>query len=185
MTSPLTRLLLVLFVAALGSSVAYADEPTTRAAKRYFTRGEKLFALGKFEQAIEQYQKAYEAKPFPAFLFNIGQCYRNLGDYDAAIFSFKKYLKLAPDAENRAEVEEYIADLEAEQQKENARRLGLIEKRRPPGETTPAVGKPIHKQWWFWTGVAVVGAASGVGIYAATRGDGRPTTTFPDPIVFN
>ena len=184
MTSPLTRLLLVLFVATLGSGIAYADEPATRAAKRYFTRGEKLFALGKFEQAIEQYQKAYEAKPFPAFLFNIGQCYRNLGDYDAAIFSFKKYLKLAPDADNRAEVEEYIADLESEQQKENARRLGLADKRRTPEGPRPAADKPIHKQWWFWTGVAVIGAAGGVGIYAATR-DGRPATTFPDPIVFN
>ena len=61
---------------------------------------EKLFALGKFDDALDEYQKAFDAKPMPDFLFNIGQCYRNLGDYQQAIFSFKKYLKLEPDAPN-------------------------------------------------------------------------------------
>jgi tetratricopeptide (TPR) repeat protein len=184
MTFPLPRILLVLFVAVLGMRAAYADDAGIRAAKRHFTRGEKLFALGKFEQAIEAYQKAYDAKPLPAFLFNIGQCYRNLGDYDAAIFSFKKYLKLAPDAENRVQVEEYIAELEAEQEREAARRLKLDGDRRTPDRPQETADTPIYKKWWFWTGIAVVGAAGGVGIYAATR-SGPPATTFPDPIVFN
>ena len=115
MTRPLIRILITLVVTLLFAGSAFGD-PAERAAKRHFDRGQKLFNLGKFDEALDEYQQAYDAKPIPDILFNIGQCHRNLNNYDAAIFSFKKYLKLAPDAENRDQVEEYIADLEAEQE---------------------------------------------------------------------
>ncbi|MGE5187229.1 MAG: tetratricopeptide repeat protein, partial [Acidobacteriota bacterium] len=94
-----------------------------RAAKRHYDRGEKLFALGRFDQALDEYQKAFDAKPLPGFLFNIGQCYRNLGDYDQAIFSFKKYLKLSPDASNRDKVEKLIGDLEDKKERGEGQKL--------------------------------------------------------------
>ena len=123
-------------------------------------------------------------RPLSAFLFNIGQCYRNLGDYDAAVFSFKKYLKLEPDAENREQVEEYITELETEQEKGNSKKFKLDKKKEEP----EATASPVYKKWWFWTGLAVVGVAGGVGIYAATRSDSTapPMTTLGlPPIVFN
>src|SRR3954453_24118920 len=109
------RLLALCFLCfvALAPRPAFADDPATRSAKRHFERGEKLFALGKFDDALDEYQKAFDAKPIPDFLFNIGQCYRNLGDYDQAIFSFKKFLKLERDASNKEQVEKLIDDLEA------------------------------------------------------------------------
>jgi len=177
MTRPLPRLVLALLLMFLATNVAYANDPATRAAKRFYDRGEKLFALGKFDEALEEYQKAYDAKPLPDFLFNIGQCYRNLGDYDAAIFSFKKFLKLDPDAENREQVEEYISDLEKEQEKDNSKKLGLMGKKKksPPSQESEEAA-PVYKKWWFWTTIAVVGAGAGVGIYAATRSSGPPMT---------
>lgn len=176
MTRPLPRFILLCIVTLLCAGVAAAD-PAERAAKRHFDRGQKLFNLGKFAEALDEYEQAYDAKPIPDFLFNIGQCHRNLNNYDAAIFSFRKYLKLAPDADNREQVEEYIADLEAEQERDNARKLKLTKEEPPP--PPPPGERPVYKKWWFWTGVAVVGVGAGVGIYAATRGDdgGAPTTT--------
>ena len=82
---------------------AYADDAATRTAKRHYERGEKLYALGKFADALDEFTKAYDAKTIPALLFNIAQCHRGMGDYDSAIFSYKKYLELAPDAPNRDE----------------------------------------------------------------------------------
>lgn len=169
------RTVATIVVTLLFVGIAYAD-PAERAAKRHFDRGQKFFALGKFEEALDQYQQAYDAKPFPDFLFNIGQCHRNLKNYDAAIFSFKKYLKLAPDADNRDQVEEYIADLEAEQERESSRKLRLVEERRP--QPLPEGKTPVYKKWWFWTGVALVGAGTGLGIYAATR----PSETSSPPM---
>jgi tetratricopeptide (TPR) repeat protein len=173
MTLPLPRLLLALCLTVLAARVAHANDPAERAAMRYFDRAEKLFALGKFDEALDEYQKAFDAKPLPAFLFNIGQCYRNLGDYQQAIFSYKKYLKLDPGAPNREHVQELIDDLEGKVEQGDSKRFRLDKDNETPPETTD---KPIYKKWWFWTGLAVVGAAGGVGIYAATRPDGPPST---------
>jgi tetratricopeptide (TPR) repeat protein len=185
------RFLLALIFSVLGTlvgaRVAAADDPALRAAKRHFERGEKLYALTKFSEALDEYQKAFDAKPIPDFLFNIGQCYRNLADYDSAIFSYKKYLKLAPDAPNREKVEQLIGDLEAKQDQTDTRRLGLERKRKPDPEPEPdgeaAPDRPVYKKWWFWTGVAVVGVAGGVGIYEVTRSGGPPSTSLGN-IVF-
>ena len=175
MTRPLIRTVVTIVVTLLFVGSA-AGDPAERAAKRHFDRGQKLFNLGKFDEALDEYQQAYDAKPIPDFLFNIGQCHRNLNNYDAAIFSFKKFLKLSPDAENRDQVEEYIADLEAEQEKENSRKLKLVKEQPPP--PPPEGGTPVYKRWWFWTGIALVGAGAGVGIYAATR----PSETSSQPM---
>ncbi|MDB4954240.1 MAG: hypothetical protein JWO36_1809, partial [Myxococcales bacterium] len=61
--------LVVLCFVGLASRPAFADDPATRSAKRHFERGEKLFALGKFDESLDEYQKAFDAKPIPDFLY--------------------------------------------------------------------------------------------------------------------
>jgi tetratricopeptide (TPR) repeat protein len=163
---------------------ARADDLPTRSAKQHFARGEKLYALAKFSEALDEYQLAFDARPIPDFLFNIGQCYRNLGDYDSAVFSYRKYLRLAPDAPNREQVEQLIADLEAKQQANDSKRLGLQRDSRPP-PPPPGQDAPIYKTWWFWTGAAVLGVAVGGGVvlYESRRTSGPPGTTLGN-IVF-
>jgi tetratricopeptide (TPR) repeat protein len=177
MTSSLLRVICTLCVTMLLARVAYAEDPATRAAKRHFERGQKLFTLGKFDEALDQYQKAYDASPLPDFLYNIGQCHRNLGDYEQAIFSFKRFLQLDPEAPNREKVEIIIDELEDKLERQGAK------KREEPPPPPPTGNAPIYKKWWFWTGIAVVGVAGSVGIYAATRPDGPPDTNLGN-IVF-
>jgi tetratricopeptide (TPR) repeat protein len=151
---------------------AWADDPATRTARRHFDSADKLFALGRFDEALVQYQKAFDAKPIPDFLFNIGQCYRNLNDYDNAIFSFRKFLTLDPETERRASVEQLIDELEAKKAQAEvfAREHKVEEKARPSAKA------PITKQWWFWTGVVALAAAGGGTAYLLTRGDGLPSS---------
>jgi len=183
------RLLFVLCLFSVAAPattrIARADDPAERAAKRHYDRGRKLFNLQKFDEALDEFQKAYDAQPIPDFLFNIGQCQRNLGDHEAAIFSFKKFLKLDPEAGNREQVEQLIDDLQRKIDEGDTNRLKLRDRRQPPDEHTPTEtgDRPVYKKWWFWTGVAVIGVGAGVGIYAATRGSGAPDTTFGN-IVF-
>lgn len=192
----MTRLLAVavLLAANLGS-VAHADrrggaardkrertdDPGLRAAKRHFQRGEKLYALAKFSEALDEYQEAFDAKQIPELLFNIGQCYRNLGDYKSAIFSYRKYLKLAPEAANRERVEQLIRELEDKQDHSDTQRLGLEPKKAAPApepeaddaasddEPREAASRPVYKRWWFWTGIAVVAGGGGVLAYELSR----------------
>ncbi|HEX3476701.1 MAG TPA: tetratricopeptide repeat protein [Kofleriaceae bacterium] len=192
MTGP--RCLLALLVVALAARGAAADDAATRNAKRHFERGQKLYALTKFREALDEYQQAFDARQLPDFLFNIGQCYRNLGDYDSAIFSYKKYLAAEPDAPNRAQVELLIADLQDRKDQEDARRFALQPP--PPPAPAPAPGPPpaaaitapssppIYTRWWFWTSIGVVAAGAGVATYELTRpGSGPPSTSLGN-IVF-
>jgi tetratricopeptide (TPR) repeat protein len=172
----LLLLLTVCFAVAAPARVAHADDPATRTARRHFERGETLFAVGKFDEALDEYQTAFEAKPLPGFLYNIGQCYRNLGDLDQAIFSFRKYLKLQPDAENKEAVERLIQDLE--DQKERGEGEKFVRKKHSEEAT------PIYKKWWFWTGIGAVVVGGTVGIYAASSGGSGPPMTDLGNIVF-
>ncbi|MDQ3364819.1 MAG: tetratricopeptide repeat protein [Myxococcota bacterium] len=177
----LIALCFTVIVAPGATPPAHAETPSERAAKRHYDRGQKLFALQKFDAALEQFQKAFDADPIPDFLFNIAQCQRNLGDYEAAIFSFKRFLKLDPEAENREKVEALIAELEEKVDAGNTERLGLGKRQqaRVDDEGETRASAPVYKKWWFWTGIAVVGVGASVGIYAATRsGDGAPETDF-------
>ena len=171
-------LILAVTVAAPGTRTAHAEDAATKQAKEHFFKGEKLFALGRFEAARDEYEAAFEAKPLPEFLYNIGQCHRNLGDYESAIFSFRKYIKLKPDANNREAVEELIDELEdelaqAQRDAEKSRR-DEIPGRPPPARDTQS--RPIYKKWWFWTGVVVVGAAATTATILATS----PSSSIPD-----
>ena len=176
--------LFAILALVLAAATAHAEDLSMKAAKRHFDRGEKLFALGKFDDALDEYQKAFDAKPMPDFLFNIGQCYRNLGDYQQAIFSFKKYLKLEPDAPDKEKVEKLIDELEEKQERGEGQRLvGKKEQPPPPPPPQQAASTPFYKKWWFWTGVVVVGAGAGIGTYEATKG-GAPDTSLGRNIVF-
>jgi tetratricopeptide (TPR) repeat protein len=181
------RLLVALWLLGITARVASADDAATARARQHFERGEKLYAATKFSDALGEYQQAFDAVPLAGFLFNIGQCYRNLGDYDAAVFSYRQYLKLAPAAANRDQVEQLIRELEAKRDQRDTERLGL---RKPPPPVEPPPPAPasaersLLRTWWFWTAVGVVAAAGGVTIYEVTRPAGGPPATDLGNIVF-
>ncbi len=163
-------------VLAVTPRTAFAEDTATRTARRHFAKGDKLFALGRFEEALGHYEKAYEAKPLAGFLFNIAQCHRNLGHIDEAIFSYRKYLTEQPDAENREQVEQQITELEEE--RDRRKRDVVLEPpptiRSDDRSATPGK-KPIYARWWFWGGVAAV-AGAGAGTYLLMRGGDAPPT---------
>jgi tetratricopeptide (TPR) repeat protein len=97
--------------AALTSPLAAAAAGTEKEARALFQRAEMSFNLGKFPEALTDYQAAYEAKPLPGFLFNIAQCYRNMGNYERARFFYRRYLALEPRTSNRRLVEDLIAEM--------------------------------------------------------------------------
>ncbi|HEY4222616.1 MAG TPA: tetratricopeptide repeat protein [Myxococcota bacterium] len=79
-------------------------------ARRYYAEGKQAYDLGHFDQALSSFESAYKAKPLPGFLFNLGQCHLELGHYERAEFFYQRYLDAVPSADNRAVVEELIAE---------------------------------------------------------------------------
>ena len=77
-------------------------------AKRLYHAAERAFAKKDFRRAMENYERAYRARPLAGFLFNIGQCHRGLGQYRRAIKYFRKYLRHAPEGKHRDHAEQLI-----------------------------------------------------------------------------
>jgi tetratricopeptide (TPR) repeat protein len=81
-------------------------------AKQRYAAASRLYDLAEYEGALAEFKEAYRAVGDPAFLFNIAQCHRKLGHTQDAITFYKTYLRRAPNAANRAEVERRITELE-------------------------------------------------------------------------
>lgn len=174
----------IVLVAAPG--VALADDKA--AAREFYRKGTQHYELGEYQEALEQFKSAYRAYPEPSLLFNIGQAYRQLGDKEKAIGSYRMYLIKLPEAPNRQQVREMVDKLEAALQQERAARSSPSEGTLPPPDPPPpalapapapaeplrvsrtaetgARPTPIYKKWWLWTavGVAAAGVAVGVGL---------------------
>lgn len=106
--------LVVLVASLLVPSFAHAatDAETKAQAKELYERATRFYDVGKYAEAIGDYEQAYLLVEDPALLFNIGQAYRLWNRPDDAIRSYKNYLRKRPNASNRADVERKIADLE-------------------------------------------------------------------------
>jgi len=94
---------------------AQAGDNDKAAAKAHYETGTRLYDIREYDKALLEYKSAYLAQPDPAFLFNIGQCYRKLGQNAEALNFFQQYLKKAPPNDpNRRQVEARLRDIENE-----------------------------------------------------------------------
>lgn len=84
-------------------------------AKARYARGTSYYNLNRFHEALAEYEAAYMAVQDPPFLFNIAQCYRKMGDDKQAVDFYRSYLRVAPNAPNRGEVQKRIVELEREE----------------------------------------------------------------------
>jgi tetratricopeptide (TPR) repeat protein len=103
----------VLLAALLSAGhAARAADARTETAREHSGQGDAYYKLEKYGNAIGEYEQAYLAKADPSFLYNIAQCHRLMGHSAEAIKFYRRFLKDAPNAPNRAVAEKHIKDLE-------------------------------------------------------------------------
>src|SRR5438045_183674 len=114
-----TALALVVAALCLPLVARGADDASRRAeAKAEVQRAEVQYKLGRFDEALEGYSRAYELVNAPGLLFDIGQCHRNLKSYERAIFFFGEYLREETRPERRALANQLIAESRSELEKQ-------------------------------------------------------------------
>jgi len=189
--------------AGAGIAQAAPDESQLAVAKQHYAAATKFYDLAEYEGALREFKEAYRAIEDPAFLFNIAQCHRKLGHTQDAITFYRNYLRRAPQAANRAEVERRIAELERAPAARppgpptgdatpdaDAQVAPLVLDLPAPTPTTPrqpeqtlvvapapaaAPETPFYRRGWFWvvTGAVIAGAATTI-IVLSTRSDAKP-----------
>ncbi len=80
--------------------------------KDHYQKGRRLQEVGKYADAIDEYQKGYLIGENAEFLYNIAQCHRLLNNAQEALRSYKRFLAKDPGSSQRGEVEKRIAELE-------------------------------------------------------------------------
>ena len=145
-------------------AMAASPEKNKALAKQHFEAGVSHFDLAEWEQALVEFKEAYRLKSDASLLYNIAQCHRKLGHVDDALTFYKTYLRRAPEAPNREEVERRIQELEAEQQARKAEAKAPAEAKpailpAPPAEQRP-VPSPLPTSVAGPAGSAAVSPAS-------------------------
>lgn len=181
------RLFACFAVGLLVSTAAHGAQSVDekeRSARARFVQATKDYNLGNFDKALDEYKAVYELKPHPALLFNIAQCYRQLGDYSAAAFYYRRYRDEAKAAGPDAQVVNgLIAEVEAKERKRDAHQREIeitreaaklaadkealqaatqkleVEARFKPSALGPPSRETrdtIFTKWWFWAAAGVV-----------------------------
>jgi len=175
------RFWLVLVAALLAAGSASAQPSSAKDAKAHYQAAMLHYNLNEFPQALAEFKDAYRLKPDSAFLFNIAQCYRQLGEYAQAASFYRNYRRESAEAANRRDVDRLIAEMDKAAAEARAKQPPTGTE--PPHDTTatgrPATGgdttttdkttagdnvvakgpaeKPLTKKAWFW-GVVAGGA---------------------------
>lgn len=181
----MTRVRIVSTVSVICSIVfccatAFAGNPgglTKPDAIEHFKKGNALYNAGDFAEAVKEYKAGMLAESSAVFNFNLGQSYRQLGDYTQAKWHYQRYLNsgLATNEEREA-IEKVIAKMDAELQQKARTEPPTAPQtsidRAPPAAApspSPATTTDTSSPWyqdgigWGLTGVGVAsGAVSGV-----------------------
>lgn len=182
-------LMLVATLACANRALAQTSDPVAEA-KEDFRKGVQLYDLGKYLDAVVEFEAAFRKSDRPGFLLNIGQAYRLGGKPREALAAYQGYLRRLPNAPQRAEAERYIAELGKRVAEDDARlaaQQAAVEKaaaekaaaeraaaekaarNSTSNELVIAPSPPVKKKSRAWiagvvAGVVVVGLGVGLGV---------------------
>ncbi|MEO6954811.1 MAG: tetratricopeptide repeat protein [Polyangia bacterium] len=179
------------------------QDPAIAEAVAHFQAGRKAYNLGDFARAAVEYKAAYDAKPDPAFLYNIAQAYRLANNPDQALFFYRSYLRNVTG--DHPDIEAHIHKLEAQiAARQAVTQPAVIQPATTPPVITPQVTAvtsplaapaersptPTYKKGWFWGaivgGVLVAGVAVGLGVgLGVDRNPSPPGTALGNNKVFS
>jgi tetratricopeptide (TPR) repeat protein len=101
-------------VSWLAAATVHAQATGEKDAKGYYDSATAMFALGKYAEAAQLYEKAFELKPDAALLYNAAQAHRMAGNKQRALALYSSLLRLyGRQLSNRANVQQRIEELKA------------------------------------------------------------------------
>ena len=103
---------------AVAAPAPSSDAARREEAKAAFGRGNAAYNLGKYGEAIGEFEKAYALSRLPDILFNLGQCYRKQWETDKrselgrrALHYYEALVREGPSSRVRPDAEQFIAEL--------------------------------------------------------------------------
>jgi len=128
-----------------------AQAKAQKKAARMEKAGKKAYVKGKYDDALIAFEAAYEAHPQPKHLYNMARCHEQKGNLAKAAEYYEQYLREAPDAEDRDDVETR-AELLTKKLKKTMGRLEIVST--PTGAVVQVKGETastsVKTPWSGW-----------------------------------
>lgn len=147
--------------------------------KLHYERGLSFYSNEQYDDAIKEFQSAYDAVPRPRVLFNLGQAHRNLGNARQALDYYLLYQAREPNPKPglKSELDAYIAQMrkllaeaDAANHREESSESPPSSGPEPPSRETarapvagailepypsatadaPHARTPVYKRAWLW-----------------------------------
>ena len=96
------------------------SESARATAAELFKASAETYRQGDFKGTVTLLSQAYALDPQPVVLYNLGRAHEGLGDLDAAIDAYDRYLKADPKAPDRASIEQRVATLQRQRDERRA-----------------------------------------------------------------
>jgi hypothetical protein len=98
---------------------AFADDamakPKDAAAQQHLAAGNKLYRVREFAKAVDEYKAGALIEDVPVFHYNLGQCYRQLGKYEDAIWHYQRFIERGqPTGQVRGAVDAFLTQMRSE-----------------------------------------------------------------------
>jgi hypothetical protein len=116
------------------------DDSAAAQARLHYQKAASLYELGRYQEAIPEYEAAFQLKNDPAFLYNLAQCHRLAGNLEQALHFYRRYLVKDPKETKpalRADAESRITQLEKTIAQKNAIKTTPPNEQTSPGGTEP------------------------------------------------
>jgi tetratricopeptide (TPR) repeat protein len=107
--------------------------PVNPEAQVQFEQGVSAYEDGRYRDAVDRFKEADRLAPSPLLSFNIAKVYERMQDPKSALAAYREYLRRLPDADNRLETSQRIAELELTLQKQGIQQVTIVTS--PPGAT--------------------------------------------------
>jgi tetratricopeptide (TPR) repeat protein len=142
----------------LAAAALHAEEKPKAAvsqdAQTLFERAVRAYEAGLFRDAVDLFKDADQLAPSALLSFNIAKAYERMSDTKNALAAYRDYLRRLPQAENRLETSQRIAELELSLQKQGVQQLSVFSV--PSGATL--VIDDVSRGVTPWTGELPPGA---------------------------
>jgi tetratricopeptide (TPR) repeat protein len=100
-----TALIAFVWAIILAAPVAQAQSDLDEKARTHFQAGSSFYDEGNYEQALSEFQSAYQLSKRPELQYNISLTYEKLGDLNNAIIALERYLNEGKEISNRTTLE--------------------------------------------------------------------------------
>ena len=197
-----TFFFLLLSIALCVARPARADDKAERTKKSdaFWLEGNKAHDMGRFDEAVTWFERAYQISEDPELLHNMAQAHRQAGRYERAFFFYNAYLRKKKTGGQHTEQAQKWADemqklIEDQKKAQPQPPPGVVAPANAGGAAAPATApaasksaagarakRPWYKNKWGWVGVGAGVLAFGAGGAYFVSADGLrddiPRVTF-------